>query len=368
MINAPYLIALSQISFLGPSRLRRLIDFFSDPKDAWTAKLPEFLAAGFSEKEATDIIIKRQEINPENELKRLEQAGIGFITSDEAAYSKLLKEIYNTPPLLYYRGNINCLNMPCLGVVGARKHTAYGQQATEKIVAGIAQAGITVISGLALGIDALAHKITLDQGGLTAAVLGSDLSWDNIGPKTNFHLAEKILESAGCLVSEFPLGVSANRATFPQRNRLISGLSSGVLVIEAGESSGSLITADYALEQNRDVFAVPGSIFSPYSAGTNNLIKKGAKPVTGSDEIIEEYGWQKLPKITVTATENEPTETEKEILGYLSAEPLHLDKIVQVCNIRINTLSSLFMIMSIKGLVKDIGGGNYIRIYKNKDS
>ncbi|MFA6228199.1 MAG: DNA-processing protein DprA [Patescibacteria group bacterium] len=362
MINAPYLIALSQISFLGPSRLKRLIEFFPDLKDAWIAKFPELLAAGFNEKEATDIILKRQEINPEQELKQLERAGIKFITSAEANYPRLLKEIYNAPPLLYYRGNIECLGASCLGVVGARKHTAYGQQATEKIVAGIAQAGITVISGLALGIDALAHKITLDQGGLTAAVLGSDLSWDNIGPKANFHLAEKILASAGCLVSEFPLGVSANRTTFPQRNRLISGLSSGVLVIEAGESSGSLITANYALEQNRDVFAVPGSIFSPCSAGTNNLIKKGAKSITEPAEIIEEYGWQKLPKITVIAPENKPTEAEKEILEYLSAEPLHLDKIVQVCNIRVNTLSSLLMIMSIKGLVKDLGGGNYIRI------
>lgn len=362
MLNASYLIALSQINFLGPARLRRLLGFFPDPKDAWTAKLPEFLAAGFNEKEATDIILKRQEIKPEEELKRLGQAGVKFVTFDEDDYPALLKEIYNAPPLLYYRGATSCLNVSCLGVVGARKHTAYGQQAAEKIIAGIAQAGITVVSGLALGIDALAHKTALDNRGLTAAVLGSDLSWDNIGPKTNFHLAEKILESDGCLISEFPLGKSANRTTFPQRNRIISGLSSGVLVIEAGENSGSLITASYALEQNRDVFAVPGNIFSSCSAGTNNLIKKGAKPVSDAADIIEEYGWQKLPQITAIAEENRPTELEKEILGYLSAEPLHLDKIVQVCNIRINALSSLLMMMSIKGLVKDVGGGNYIKI------
>lgn len=361
MTNSHYLIALSQIAVLGPIKLKRLTDNYFDLSDAWTAQTPELLALGFSEQEATEIILKRQEINPEQELERLQQAGIEFVILGDKNYPELLAQIYNPPPILYYRGDLKGLHVPCLGVVGARKHTGYGQQVVEQIIPGVASAGLTVVSGLALGIDALAHQATLGSQGLTAAVLGSDLNWTNIGPKTNFHLAEKILSSGGCLVSEFPLGISANRSTFPQRNRLISGLSFGVLVVEAGESSGSLITASYALEQGRDVFAVPGNIFSDCSSGANNLIKRGAKPVMSASDIIEEYGWLALPQIQAVAAANPPTEMEALVLEQLSAEPLHLDKIVQVCNIKINVLSSLLMMMAIKGLVKDLGGGNYVK-------
>ena len=361
-MNHQYLIALTRIPLLGPARLKRLLDHYADLSQAWTAPAPELLALGFSEQETAEIIEKRQQINPAEEMERLEKSGISFVVLGQADYPALLAQIYNPPPVLYYRGSLAGLQAPCLGVVGARKHTAYGQQVVSKIIGDLVSAGMTIVSGLALGIDALAHQATLDNHGLTAAVLGSDLSWDNIGPKTNYRLAEKILDSGGCLLSEFALGISANRSTFPQRNRLISGLSRGVLVVEASGNSGSLITANYALEQGRDVFAVPGNIFSDYSMGTNNLIKKGAKLIMSAADIIEEFDWLALPQITQAKNENPLTEMEALVLDQLSTEPLHLDKIVQVCNIKINVLSSLLMMLTIKGLAKDIGGGNYIKL------
>jgi DNA processing protein len=248
-------------------------------------------------------------------------------------------------------------------VVGARKHTAYGEAAAKKIVTPLAKNNITIVSGLALGIDALAHEATFKAGGLTAAVLGSDLDWKNIGPKTNLKLAEQILDSNGCLISEYSLGTTANRQTFPQRNRIISGLSRGVLIVEAGENSGSLITAACAVEQNRDVFAVPDSIFSPYSTGANNLIKRGAKPVTEADDILGDWLCQGELKLNKKELLETADEIEKIILDKLSFEPLHLDKLTELCQIKINMLSSKLMIMEMKGLVRSIDGGKYMKSF-----
>ena len=332
-------------------------------EDAWRANLPELMSAGLTEKEANNIIINRSAINPGEELEKLIKLGIRAITITDADYPKNLKEIFDAPPILFYRGSIACLSRHCLAVVGARKHTAYGEAAAKKIVTPLAKNNITIVSGLALGIDALAHEATFKAGGLTAAVLGSDLDWKNIGPKTNLKLAEQILDSNGCLISEYSLGTTANRQTFPQRNRIISGLSRGVLIVEAGENSGSLITAACAVEQNRDVFAVPDSIFSPYSTGANNLIKRGAKPVTEADDILGDWLCQGELKLNKKELLETADEIEKIILDKLSFEPLHLDKLTELCQIKINMLSSKLMIMEMKGLVRSIDGGKYMKSF-----
>jgi DNA processing protein len=332
-------------------------------EEAWRANLPELMSAGLTEKEANNIIINRSAINPGEELEKLIKLGIRAITITDADYPKNLKEIFDAPPILFYRGSIACLSRHCLAVVGARKHTAYGEAAAKKIVTPLAKNNITIVSGLALGIDALAHEATFKAGGLTAAVLGSDLDWKNIGPKTNLKLAEQILDSNGCLISEYSLGTTANRQTFPQRNRIISGLSRGVLIVEAGENSGSLITAACAVEQNRDVFAVPDSIFSPYSTGANNLIKRGAKPVTEADDILGDWLCQGELKLNKKELLETADEIEKIILDKLSFEPLHLDKLTELCQIKINMLSSKLMIMEMKGLVRSIDGGKYMKSF-----
>ncbi|MFA6526144.1 MAG: DNA-processing protein DprA [Candidatus Buchananbacteria bacterium] len=360
-MDLKYWLALNKIPEFGPIKFHKILEFFDDIESAWQANLPELMAAGICEKDAQLIIINRSKINPDEELENLEKSGIKAITIRDNDYPINLKELFDAPAIIYYRGNINSLNRPCLAVVGARKHTAYGQAAAEKIVPPLASAGITIVSGLALGIDAIAHKSAIKAKGLTVAVFGSDLSWQNIGPKTNFKLAEEIIETGGCLISEYSVPTVANKQTFPQRNRIVSGLSRGVLVIEAGEYSGSLITATCALEQNRDIFAVPDSIFSPYSAGANNLIKKGAKPVTTADDILGDWLCQETLKLDKNESLAPADELEKAVIDALFFEPLHLDKLCEVCQIRINVLASKLMLMELKGQVK-CSNGKYFKM------
>mgnify|MGYP003300428085 CR=1 FL=1 len=209
-----------------------------------------------------------------------------LIQSEE--YPKQLKNIYDPPVKLYVLGNKQLLSQKGIAIVGTRKASEYGKKVALQFSKDLSQKGINIISGLALGIDTYAHLGTLQQNsiGKTIAVLGSGL--DNLYPKQNIELAKKIIKSGGCLISEYPIGTKPERQNFPQRNRIISGLSKGVLVVEANEKSGALITTDFALEQGRDVFAVPGSVFSHISVGTNNLIKQGAKLVSKCEEILEE--------------------------------------------------------------------------------
>lgn len=363
MEDLKYWLAFDKIPDLGPAKFSRIIKYFDDLESAWRANSPDLMSAGLSEMEASNIIIARSEINPEAAEEQLALADIKAVTINNSAYPKNLKEIYSPPPLLYYRGDISCLKGRCLAVVGSRRNSSYGESATKKIVTPLAESGMVIVSGLALGIDALAHQATLDANGLTVAILGSDLDWKNIGPKTNNKIAEKILDTGGALISTYPLGTSANKTTFPQRNRIISGLCQGTLIIEASESSGSLITANFALEQNRDIFAVPGSIYNPMSVGCNNLIKKGAKPIMSADDILEELSWQMTLKLDKKVVQLSLTAEENSLLDYLSQEPLSLDKLAEITNTRINALSAQLMILELKGVVKSIGGGNFVRNY-----
>jgi DNA processing protein len=361
MEETKYLLGFSLIPGFNFNKLEKLLEVF-DPASAWKANLPELTSAGFSEPEAQKIIIERSKIDINKELEKITEQKIEIVTINDSAYPKKLKEIFNPPIILYYRGNIACLNKICLSVVGARKHTQYGQEVATKIIPPLVEAGMTIVSGLALGIDALAHQTAVDSNGLTAGVLGSDLDFKNIGPRTNFNLALEIIEKNGCLISEFPLGVHADKTTFPQRNRIIAGLSDATLVIEAGESSGTLITAYYALEQNRDVFAVPGNVFSEYSQGTNNLIKKGAKLISQAEDILSELNFQTVIKFKEAKAPEITDETEKIIYETLTRQPLHLDKLAEISNIRFDLLNAKLMMLELNGLVKNIGGGNYIKI------
>ncbi|EKE19458.1 MAG: hypothetical protein ACD_9C00009G0001 [uncultured bacterium] len=249
------------------------------------------------------------------------------------------------------KGDPDCLNFPLIAIVGSRKLTTYGNQAARSFARDLANNGICVVSGLAFGIDAVAHQGALDAKGKTIAVLGNSLDEESIAPRSNFQLSENIINNGGLLISEFPIKTAASQGTFPARNRIMAGLSQGTLVVEAALKSGSLITANLALDYNRDVFAVPGSIFSPQSEGTHLLIKAGAKLTTSAKDILEELrletSQQPSKKPTISMT-NE----EKNVFSVLSHESLHIDRISKLTKLDTSTISSILAILEIKGAIK----------------
>jgi len=247
-----------------------------------------------------------------------------------------------------------------LAVVGSRKFSSYGKMAAEKIIGILSQNNLTITSGLALGIDAIAHLTALEAGGRTIAVLGSGLDKENIYPSANRYLADKIISSGGTIISEFPIGTPPLKHNFPQRNRLIAGISIGTLVIEADEKSGALITARYALEQNREVFAVPGSIFSNQSRGTNKLIKQGAIPITAAEDIIEALNLAQATGPIDKKNIVPQTPEEEKIFLQLSHEPMHIDELMRLTKLDTSKINSTLTIMEMKGLVKNLGGMQYV--------
>lgn len=354
-----YWVAFSKISKIGPVRFKRLYDYFPSLKFAWESSINELVKANIEPNVAQEIIISRQEINPDYELEMLLRENIKVITIKDENYPKLLKEIYNPPPLLYYKGNLEDIE-PAISVVGTRKISSYGKQITPLIVKPLAENGIIIVSGLAYGIDALAHKTTVEANGRTIAVLGSGLDKANIYPASNRYLAEKIIDSNGAVVSEYPIGTLPLKGNFPSRNRIIAGLSLGTLIIEGSEESGALITAQLALEYNRDVFAVPGNIYQEYSKGPNKLIKMGARPVLEANDILEALDFQEIASYNKSKLALPENNEEKVILENLKIEPLHIDKIIRLTGLNSAVVSSTLTLMEMKGLVKNLGGMNYI--------
>ncbi len=265
--------------------------------------------------------------------------------------------MFNPPPVLYLRGGLATEDGLAIAVVGTRLVSSYGRQVTEAIVPELARSGVTVVSGLARGVDSLAHRLALDSGGRTIAVLGCGV--DVNYPAENARLASAIAER-GAVISEYALGMPPDAANFPPRNRIISGLSLATLVVEAGETSGALITADFANEQGRDVMAVPGSLFSPRSRGTNALIQQGAKLVTCATDILEELNVAAVPQQLEIKQLIPQDPVEAAICALLSAEPVHIDTIGRGTGLPIATVSSTLAVMELKGLVRQVGGMNYV--------
>jgi len=358
-----YLNAFYLLPGVGSVTLRKIARFFSDFRSAWDAPPESLLQAGIGPQSVEKICQKRNSISPQEEWEKLLKHEVNIVSWNDGSYPPLLKEIPNPPFLLYYQGDLEVCRERPIAVVGSRKYSSYGAQATEQIVKRLSEAGVTIVSGLALGIDGLAHRAALEYGGKTVAILGSSLDEPNIYPRHHFPLSQEIAGRGGCIMSEYAIPTSASAGTFPSRNRLIAGMSLGTLVIEAGTKSGSLITAGCALEFNREVFAIPGSIFSSQSEGTNALIKQGAKLVACVSDILEELnideGSYEKNKSSDVIFENDE---EKIILKMLSTEPVHIDKIARATKLRTMTVSSVLTIMEMKGWIKNIGGNNYIRI------
>lgn len=311
---------------------------------------------GFSD-DVVNLIYHSKETDLENAVKKYTDLGINILCIKDKEYPENLKNISHPPLFLFYKGDLSLADGKNIGIVGTRRATVYGRNACEKIVDELVAAGVTTVSGLAAGIDSICHKRTLAKNGKTIAVVGSGL--DVIYPAENKKYWE-IIGKEGLLISEYPLGTPPNTFNFPRRNRIIVGLSKGIAVVESKEKGGSLITAYLALEEGRDVFAVPGDIYSPASMGTNELIKKSeAKLITSGKDILIEYGWEsgmtKEISCAVPLDEN-----EKKIYNTLSVER-NLDEIIMETGIKAGNVLAILMDMEIKGIVSSIAGGKYRR-------
>ena len=357
-----YWVAFSGIPGVGRVRIAQLKDHFGSLQDAWNAPDGKLKQAGLDSRSADALVTLRPRISVDDEMERLERHGVDALICEGPAYPSRLKEIYDYPPVLYVRGKLPADDEPCLAIVGTRRPTVYGRQVTEEIVADLARSSITIISGLARGIDSVAHRTALDAGGKTVAVFGSGL--DIVYPGENAKLAQAIAEH-GALVSEYPLGVKPKAENFPLRNRIMSGLSLGVLVVEAGERSGALITAQQAMEQNREVFAVPGSILSPVSQGTNRLIQEGAKLVRNHTDILEELNLTTVVQQAEIKEFSPANEVESAILKQLGPEPNHIDEICRRSGLTMSEVSSTLAMLELKGIARQVGSMNYVLARRN---
>ncbi|MBI4336833.1 MAG: DNA-protecting protein DprA [Chloroflexi bacterium] len=360
MEDLQYWVALSQVPGMGTARFRLLERAFRSMAEAWRASPSDLQGAGLDGKTAQALIEGRGHIDPQQESAKLADMGILALTWHDRQYPARLKEIYDPPPVLYLRGELLLEDERAVAVVGTRRATAYGREACAALVKDLVGAGITVISGLARGIDAVAHRAALEAGGRTLAVLGSGL--DVVYPPEHKALAQEVA-ARGAVISEHPPGTRPEARHFPRRNRIISGMSLGVLVAEAPEDSGALWTVHWALEQGRDVFAVPGSVFSPGSRGTNRLIQDGAKLVLEVKDILEELNLASVVAVQPPLPSLLPKldDARGQVLASLGHEPLHIDEVRRRTSLPIATVSSALAMMEIEGLVKQVGTMHYIR-------
>lgn len=356
-----YWIAFSSFVGFGPKRFKLLRDYFGSAEKAWKVSEKELEEIGLSEKLIASFLFHRKNFSLEEYLAKINKLGVGIITLEDENYPKLLKQIDDAPFLLYFKtsslgfvSNTDC----SIAVVGTRKITNYGQEVTEKLVTELVFNGITIVSGMARGVDSIAHKTAIENKGTTIAVLGSGI--DIIYPPENRTLYNSIVEN-GAVVSEFPLGFKPMPWCFPVRDRIMSGLSLGVLVTEAASDSGSLITASCAGNQGREVFAVPGPITSTVSFGTSELLKKGAKLVTCVTDILEEIKIKEKKEQANACLVLPANENEKLIIDILGGGQLHINNIVLKSKLSVSQTGSILMMMEMKGMVKNYGKGMYGR-------
>ena len=356
-------IGFNLVKGIGAARLRALLDYFGDLQLAWQAPIDALQAAGLSPRLAEAVSNTRNSLSLEQVWDRILTQGITVLTWEDENYPRLLKEIDQPPPVLYVRGEVLTDDEWAVAVVGTRRITSYGRQVTVEIGAALARSGVTVVSGLARGIDAAAHQSALDAGGRTLAVLGSGV--DRIYPPEHRRMAEQIV-TQGAVISDYPPGTPPEAANFPPRNRIISGLARAVIVVEAGRRSGALITATFAAEQGREVFAVPGNITAPQSKGTNYLIQQGARPLLEIKDVLETLDMAMVNEQR-SARAVLPTDAiEAQIYAVLGQEPVHVDEIRARANISIEKVSAALAMMELKGMVRQVGGMNYVAVHEEQ--
>ena len=359
MVDKRYWIGFNLIKGIGAVRMQALLQYFGDLEIAWKAAPVELARAGLGLKAIERILQARQNVDLEKVWAKIETQGIKILTWEDETYPQRLKEIEQPPPVLYIRGDYLPDDLFAVAIVGTRRVTPYGRQITEELAAFLAANNLTVISGLARGVDAIAHQTALRAGGRTIGVLGSGV--DKIYPPEHRVLAEKMMER-GAIISDYAPGTPPDASNFPPRNRIISGLSMAVVVIEAGETSGALITAEFAAEQGREIFAVPGSILAPQSKGTNKLIQNGALPLLSVNDLMQALDLTHMGEQKVARKVIPSDATEARLMDVLGAEPLHVDEIRNQTELPIEKVSATLALMELKGMVRQVGGMNYVAV------
>ena len=358
-----YWLAWNKITDIGPKRFYNLLEYFGSLDTAWQAKSGEISKIlNLNPKISSRIFEEKNNINPEQELDLIDKHKVNVLTIEDNQYPDNLKTIHYPPPVLYFKGTIIEADKNSISIVGSRKATYYGKMVAEKLSKDLALSSLTIISGMARGIDTAAHKGTLSVNGRTIAVMGCGI--DYIYPPENRRLAQEIQES-GAILSEFPLFTLPERQNFPRRNRIISGLSLGTVVVEAAEKSGALITADFALNQGREVFAIPGNINSPLSNGSHNLIKQGAKLVENYQDILEEIHMvfsQKTAGKEIVKENTSLNEEEKIIYQLITKEPAQIDEIIAASKLSAGKVSEILLNLELKDLIKEIEGKRFIKL------
>ncbi len=359
MDDKRFWVGFTLVKGIGAVRLRALLDYFGDAETAWNASLFDLVGAGLSPKLAERILQVRSVVNLDEYIAQTAKQGIRILTWNDPEYPSHLYEIDQPPPVLYLRGEVTPEDAWAVAIVGTRSVTPYGRQVTEELATVLAQNGVTIVSGLARGVDGIAHRAALKAGGRTLAVLGSGL--DKIYPPEHRALAEQIA-AQGAILSDYAPGTPPDSANFPPRNRIISGLSMAVIVVEAGDTSGALITAEFAIEQGREVFAVPGSIFAPQSRGPNHLISNGAKILLSPQTVLEALDLTRNVERRAIRKAVPADPTEAILLEALGAEPIHVDDIRARVALPIETVSAALAMMELKGMVRQVGGMNYVAV------
>lgn len=356
--NALYWLGFNRVTGIGPVRLQSLIERFGDVQAAWNAPEPALRSSRLSKKIVDGLLEARKTLDLEAERRRLTERGFRFWTLDDPEYPARLKQIDSPPLVLYCWGELLAQDEIAAAIVGTRRATPYGRAAAAELAQGLAAAGVTIVSGMARGIDGVAHKAALEVGGRTIAVLGSGL--DNLYPPEHRKLAGQIAES-GAVLSDYPLGTRPESGNFPPRNRIISGLSLGVIVVEAADSSGALITANFAADHGRDVFAVPGRIHDRASRGANRLIASGAFPALSVDDVLEVLNLDAIARTAPAQMALPEDEAERKVLQMLSSEPLHIDEISARSDIPMAELNACLSMLELRGQARQVGGLHYVR-------
>jgi DNA processing protein len=360
-----YWVGLNLVKGIGSVRFKALLDSFGTPEAAWNASSDAWLQAGLSQKIVESFQCVRNGVSLDQIWNRIQSLGVEVLTWDDETYPRHLKEIDQPPPILYVRGSLIPEDEWAVAIVGTRRVTAYGRQVAEDVATALAHSGVTIISGMARGVDSIAHQAAVNAGGRTLAILGNGV--DQVYPPENRRLADQIMEH-GALVSDYALGTQPDGINFPPRNRIISGLSMAVIIVEAGETSGALITATFAAEQGRDVFAVPGNINAPQSKGTNRLIRDGAQPLLSPQDVIEALNLTMVTEHRAirVALPSDPVEARLYLL--LSQEPKHVDEIRSQAEMPIETVSAALAMMELKGMVRQVGGMNYVAVRERPET
>jgi DNA processing protein len=354
-----YWVGMNLVKGIGAARLRVLLDRFGSVEAIWEAPSQSLYATGLSARLVENLLQVRAEVSLNEIWDRLQSHGIEVLTWEDDGYPKRLMEIDQPPPVLYVRGDLLPQDEFAVAIVGTRRVTAYGRQVAENVAGFLARNGLTVISGMARGVDAVAHKAALDAGGRTLAVLGNGV--DRIYPPEHRKLAEMIMQN-GALISDYPLGTPPDSLNFPARNRIISGLAQAVVIVEAGDRSDALITASFAADQGRDVFAVPGNVDAPQSVGTKRLIQQDAHPLVNPQEILETLNLTLVNQHQEARVVLPADVNEAQLLRVITQEPVHIDEICNQTAMPIETITATLAMMELKGMVRQVGGMHYISV------